>query len=42
MTEEQGVVRPILTSGTDNTMPTNIDDAQYISVECRVAAKFWG
>lgn len=35
MTEEQRLVRPILASGTGNTMPTNTDDAQYISVECR-------
>ena len=41
MTEERGVVRPTLATGTDNTMPTNVD-AQNISVECRVATNNWG
>lgn len=41
MTEQWGVVRLLLATGTDNTMPTNTD-AQYVSVEHRVAAINWG
>lgn len=40
MTEQWGVARLLLATGTDNTMPTNID-AQYIRIEHRVTTINW-
>ena len=40
MTEHWGVARLLLATGSDNTMPTNID-AQYIPIEHRVTTINW-